>query len=299
MATPKNNKGKLDITTEFVTLTREVAWLWLDTTDVSNRGVQQQRVHKYARRMMTDKWSTTGETIKFDPDGNLLDGQHRIWAFLETQFEEMEFLVMRGVPRESQVHMDTGSSRTTADTLSMRGIPDGRLLSAAIKLVTQYEAGVTPGGGGWRFQPDNEDVLDAVALRPNLRVSADYIATEPGFKAFGKPSAMVFAHFITTSQNPAMAQSFWKRLLEADYRGQGDPIMRLRERLLIAKATRQGAPNTSAICAMTIKAWNAFVRNRPIGPLHWSQNGERPEKFPKAIARSRNTNKGAPLKEVI
>ena len=290
MATPKNGKNP-DITTEFVTVTRDVAWTWLDTTDIQNRGVQQQRVHKYARRMLTGKWATTGETLKFDPDGNLIDGQHRIWAFLETNFEEMEFLVMRGVPTEAQVHIDTGAGRTPADTLSMRGIPDGRLLASAIKLVNQYDAGATPGAGGWRFQPDNEDVLDAVALRPDLRVSADAIASEPGYKAFGKPSAMVFAHFITHTLNPTEAPIFWKRLLEADYQGQGDPIMRLRERLLISKATRQGGPNTTAICAMIIKAWNAFIRGRSIGPLHWSQNGERPEKFPKAIDRSSASTK--------
>ena len=84
-------------------------------------------------------------------------------------------------------------------------------------------------------------------------------------------------------------------VLAADYKGTGDPIMRLRERLLISKATRQGGPNTTAICAMVIKAWNAFIRGRSIGPLHWSQNGERPEKFPKAIARSRI----AKLREVV
>jgi hypothetical protein len=295
MVAPKRNGNNIDITTEFVTVTRDMAFTWLDTTDIQNRGVQQQTVHKYARRMNTGKWAVTGETIKFDPDGNLIDGQHRLWGFIETDFPEMEFLVMRGVPTDAQVHIDTNAPRTPAHTLSMRGIPDGRLLAAAIKLVNQYEGGSSPGVSGWRFQPDNEDVLDTVAKRPNLRVSADYIASEPGFKAFGKPSAMVFAHYITTDLNPVESEIFWRRLLAADYKGTGDPIMRLRERLLISKATRQGGPNTTAICAMVIKSWNAFIRGRSIGPLHWSQNGERPEKFPRAIARSRI----AKLREVV
>jgi len=61
----------------------------------------------------------------------------------------------------------------------------------------------------------------------------------------------------------------------------------LRERLIVSKATRQGAPNVAAIAAMCLKAWNAHIRHQTIGPLHWSQNGERPEKFPKAIGTSR------------
>lgn len=296
MASSNNgDSSPLNIDIEFVTVTRDMAWFWLNNSNNENRFVQQQTVHKYARRMLTSKWSTTGETIKFDPNGNLLDGQHRIWAFLETGLDEMEFLVMYGVPREAQVHMDTQAPRTPAHTLQMRGIADGRLIAASIKLINQYEGGAVPGASSWRFAPDNEDVLVASNSRPALRVSADFVASEPGFKAFGKPSAMVFAHYVTTTLNPVKAKEFWTRLLEADYRGQGDPIMRLRERLLIAKATRQGAPNTSAICAMIFKAWNAYIRNRSIGPLHWSQNGEKPEKFPKAISYSRKGTPRSPL----
>ena len=107
MASTSNNgsSSPLNIDIEFVTVTRDMAWFWLNNSNNENRFVQQQTVHKYARRMLTNKWSTTGETIKFDPNGNLLDGQHRIWAFLETGLDEMEFLVMHGVPREAQVHM--------------------------------------------------------------------------------------------------------------------------------------------------------------------------------------------------
>ena len=195
MATSRN--GSNNITVHFVTVTRDMAWDWLNRTNNKNRFIQQQTVHKYARRMMNGKWNTTGETIKFDADGNMLDGQHRLWAFLETQIDEMEFLIMYGVPPEAQIHMDTPAPRTPAHTLQMNGIPDGRLLSAAIKLVNQYEAGTIPGASSWRYAPDNEDVLEAANSRPALRESADFVASEPGFKAFGKPSAMVFAHYAT------------------------------------------------------------------------------------------------------
>ena len=291
MVAPRNGNTQTNITIHFVTVTKAQAWDWLNNANNHNRFIQQQTVHKYARRMMNGKWSVTGETIKFDPEGNMLDGQHRLWAFLETGLDEMEFLVMYGVPPEAQVHLDTPTPRTPAHTLQMNGIPDGRLLAASIKLVNQYEAGINPGTSSWRFAPDNEDVLDAATARPALRESANFVASEAGFKSFGKPSAMVFTHYITSQLNPNEANSFWRRLLDADYDGPGDPIMRLRERLLVSRATRQGAPNTTAIAAMCLKAWNAHVRHRTIGPLHWSQNGERPEKFPKAIATSRHSKR--------
>ena len=287
MVAPKNGKNPPNITIDFVTVTSAMAWDWLENKNLKNRFVQQKTVHKYARRMLAGKWALTGETIKFDHNGNLIDGQHRLWGFVETGLDEMEFLVMQGVPPDAQIHIDTPAPRTPAHTLQMNGIPDGRLLAASIRLVTAYEAGLSPGVNQWRFAPDNEDVLTEATSRPELCASADFISTDPGFKQLGKPSAMVFTHYVTTQLNPVEAQSFWRRLLDADYDGPGDPIQRLRERLLISKATRQGSPNATAICAMIFKAWNAHIRRRTIGPLHWSQNGERPEKFPKAIATSR------------
>ena len=288
MVTPSNGKNQPNITINFVTVTKVQAWDWLENNNMKNRFVQQKTVHKYARRMLAGKWATTGETIKFDFNGHLIDGQHRLWGFLETGLDEMEVLIMQGVPPEAQIHIDTPAPRTPAHTLQMNGIPDGRLLAASIKLVTAYEAGLAPGVNQWRFAPDNEDVLVEANARPELCASADFVATDPGFKQLGKPSAKVFTHYVTTQLNRVVAKSFWRRLLEADYDGPGDPIQRLRERLLISKATRQGAPGITATCAMIFKAWNAHIRGRTIGPLHWSQNGERPEKFPKAIASSRS-----------
>ena len=127
MVAPRNGNTQTNITIHFVTVTKAQAWDWLNNANNHNRFIQQQTVHKYARRMMNGKWSVTGETIKFDPEGNMLDGQHRLWAFLETGLEEMEFLVMYGVPPEAQVHLDTPTPRTPAHTLHMNGIPDGRL----------------------------------------------------------------------------------------------------------------------------------------------------------------------------
>jgi hypothetical protein len=289
MSTPKNGHPKMYIT--WVEVTKVMAWDWLENHNLKNRFVQQKTVHKYARRMATGKWATTGETLKFDDDGNLIDGQHRLWGFLESGLETMAFLVMSGVPASAQVHIDTPAPRTAAHTLQMNGIPDGRLLAASVKLISSYEAGGLPGTNQWRHAPDNQEVLTAVQSRPELCMSADYIASNPGFKPLGMPSALVFTHYITTQLNPVEAQSFWHKLLEANYTGPGDPIMRLRERLLVSRATRHGGPNITAVCAMIYKSWNAHIRGRSIGPLHWSQNGEQHERFPKPIASSRLTRK--------
>ena len=66
------SSGQLpNITTHFVTVTRDMAWDWLSGTSMKNRKVYQATVSKYARKMMTGRWEWPGEALKFEDSGNL------------------------------------------------------------------------------------------------------------------------------------------------------------------------------------------------------------------------------------
>jgi len=275
------------ITTHFVTVTRDMAWDWLSGTDMKNRKVYQATVSRYARKMMTGRWEWTGEALKFDDNGNLLDGQHRLWAFLETKMEDAVFLIMNGVPAESQKLMDTGRNRTQANTLEMEAIPYSTILAPAARMLIEYEAGHIPGSSQWRVRPDNRETLECVNARPDLQESIAHIATNPEYKQFGRPSVLGFTHCVMMGVNPIEAEEFWRRLREADYTGVGDPVQRLRERLLISRAQRHTRASATAIIAYVFKAWNAHIRGRTMGVLHWTSTGEKQEKFPRAIAAAR------------
>ena len=282
------SSGQLpNITTHFVTVTRDMAWDWLSGTSMKNRKVYQATVSKYARKMMTGRWEWTGEALKFDDSGNLLDGQHRLWAFLETKMETAVFLIMHGVPAESQKLMDTGRNRTQANTLEMEAISHSSVLAPAARMLIEYEAGHIPGSTNWRIRPDNRETLDLVNARPDLQESIAHIVSNPEYKQFGRPSVMGFTHCVMMGLNPQSAEEFWRRLREADYTGVGDPVQRLRERLLIARAQRHTRASATAIIAYIFKAWNAHIRGKTMGVLHWSSTGEKQEKFPRAIDKAR------------
>lgn len=102
-----------------VSVTPETAKRWLARND-NNRRMREATVLKYARDMAAGRWQITGESIKFDTDGRLLDGQQRLAAIARSGVT-IQLVVMRGIPAAAQRVMDTGRARTSSDALTMQG----------------------------------------------------------------------------------------------------------------------------------------------------------------------------------
>ena len=280
----------------YVDVTIEMAYDFLNRTAIQNRDITQATVHKYARKIIDNRWKVTGETLKFDKDGNLLDGQHRLWGFIETGLKSAVFLCMYNIPPDSQPFMDGQKVRTPANTLEMKGHLNARTLGATVKMLNEYEAGLMPGSNQWRVALDNEQTLVYAQSNPDVEKSVEAVLSTPGLKALGKPATVSFAHTITHRLNAVVAEDFWKRIAEADYDGPRDPVMRIREKLLVAKSQPHHVHSGTAVAAYIFKAWNAAVRGRQIGNINWTQRGDKMEKFPVPIATAR---RGRPSKREL
>ena len=277
------------LTMEYVEVTPDMAWDFLSRTTIKNRFITQSVVHRYARQIMAERWCVTGEALKFDDVGNLLDGQHRLWGFIETGLESAVFLVIKNIPASSQSFIDTPKPRTPANTLEMEGVPDPRIAAATVKMLNEYEHNRMPGSSAWRVALDNQGIYQYTLDHPDLLVSVSAVADSKGLKDLGKPATIAFTHCVTTRLNPTVAADFWRRIAEADYDGLGDPVQRIRERLIIARRQPHSTVSPTMTAALIFKAWNAAVRGRTIGNLNWVQRGEKMEKFPVPIATARRS----------
>lgn len=92
---------------------------WLEV-NISNRTVRPSRVKQYAEAMSHGQWLYTADPIRFDEDGRLIDGQHRLMAVVRSE-ATIEMQVVRGLSREAQDAVDTGAARTASDALKVRG----------------------------------------------------------------------------------------------------------------------------------------------------------------------------------
>ncbi len=100
-------------TATFVNVTPPLAEMYLERNG-RNRNIRPDVVSNYARDMSAHRWQITGEAIKLDADGNLLDGQHRLRAVIKSG-ETVTMLVIEGLPPEAQRVMDSGKPRTAGD----------------------------------------------------------------------------------------------------------------------------------------------------------------------------------------
>ncbi len=99
-----------------------------------NRAVSDERVQVYARDMKAGVWQDNNQGIAFGRDGKLYDGQHRLWAVVESQ-TPVRMLVVRGLAPEARETIDQGRARTLSDTLH---IVDGE--QDAARMVTWLRA---------------------------------------------------------------------------------------------------------------------------------------------------------------
>lgn len=105
---------------ERVLVTPEQAMEWLEKTNTNNRKVSEKHVERLARDMTEGKWVLTHSGIAFDPEGTLLDGQHRLWAICMSGVS-VEMFIWRNVEPQSMMAIDCGKTRSMADILNIAG----------------------------------------------------------------------------------------------------------------------------------------------------------------------------------
>ena len=64
------------------TITPKLAEKWMEANK-NNRPLRRSLVGRYAGAIRRGQWELNGESIKFDEDGVLFDGQHRLAAVVE------------------------------------------------------------------------------------------------------------------------------------------------------------------------------------------------------------------------
>jgi hypothetical protein len=90
---------------------------WLEG-NVHNRSVRDSVVQRYARDMKAGQWKLTHEALAFDPQGTLIDGQHRLYAVIEAD-TEVDFMVAFDADMSTQGVIDGSLPRTMVDVMRL------------------------------------------------------------------------------------------------------------------------------------------------------------------------------------
>lgn len=150
------------------TITPKVAEAWINANK-SNRRLRDGIVEKYADDMKHDRWTTCPEPISFYDDGDLADGQHRLFAIIESGTEQT-FPVARGLKRSDGLNINTGFGRTLVDNARISKNDEG-LSTALISAARAIEFGTINIG---RSLSNGE----TLAIVEKHREAAQFAATE-------------------------------------------------------------------------------------------------------------------------
>lgn len=108
------------------------------TLNTGNRPVIKRTLMKYIHDMKEGKWTFSGNTIKFDNERVLRDGQHSLLAVVDTGTSQI-FNIQTGLSPESFAVMDTGRGRSAGDVLAINGYTNYNAYGAAIKSILYYQ----------------------------------------------------------------------------------------------------------------------------------------------------------------
>lgn len=243
------------ITTEWMLVTPELAQAWLNLHNKKNRNVRERVVEVYARDMIQGRWKETGDSIRFDWNGVLLDGQHRLHAVILSG-HSTRFLVLRGLEPEVQDAIDIGVPRTVADALMLRGHRgSNRSIGAIGRNFLIFEEGVAP------TKPELTDFTEK--HYDELAVAASLV-TRCKNKSVNGGATLGAAYYRCRQLDPADADFFFERLAEGDELSKGDAALTLRNHLTKHRFRAINDTNSRRVQGMVFHAWNTWRTGRKL-----------------------------------
>lgn len=125
---------------EVLTLTPELAEEYLTRLPERQRAQSERTVDRYASDLLADQFPFTGDPIRFNEDGELIDGQHRCTAVVESGIPIVA-LVIRGLGPDIIRSLDGGRSRKFPDDLRIHGYSNHTALAAITGRVWHWKHG--------------------------------------------------------------------------------------------------------------------------------------------------------------
>lgn len=257
---------------QVLTVTPDMAAQWLEKNS-NNRNVRKAWVETLARAISNGEWELTYDPIRFNGDGTLIDGQHRL-AAIALAGVPVESAVAFGMNRTTQLVIDSGTKRTVSDALKLRGEPNASTVASALNYLHMYEQNGSPA----RATATTKEALRLLEANPSLRES---VSRTHGVRAFRFPHGMAAAlHYIFAAIDPEDADDFFTTLMQGTNLTPRDPIHLLRRRLE-DNALAAHKLQRATLWAYTVKAWNAWRNSEEMGVLRWRRSGKNAEKMPR------------------
>lgn len=258
------------ITYDRVTVTPSLARQWLGKNAENNRLPKQSKIPAYARDMLSGRWnSNTGETIKFNDQGILVDGQNRLHAVCVAGVA-IDFDVARGLPVAAMQVIDSGSARTGMDVLKIANATDRARTASIVRWIILWDAKFFT-GSSTMLRPTNTELLERYELDAGPFDAAAKRAGDCQNRGLGTGTPAGVAHFLFARIDVEQTHQFFDQYISGANLPDRSAVLALRNKMARIRIDRLTRPEQ---LALFIRSWNAFREGRSLDRMQITRSGD-------------------------
>jgi hypothetical protein len=243
-------------------ITPEMAKHWLTVANTNNRSLSQSHVADLARMMASGQWILSGQTISFDENGRLVDGQHRLSAVVKSGVSA-PFLVVRGVPSNAFAVIDVGRNRSAGTIAQLSKLQDPSTVVAITRVLMALR--------DRRFFTQSAHYLPSEIVKvakaiPEIQEAAHAMRSRFNqLRHLIRSSVAGSALVLTGLEDRGMSEEFWTATTTGSDLAQGSPILALRNR---AMNEQKGKASSLRQCYLFACVWHAWSMHRTGGEIN-------------------------------
>lgn len=255
---------------ECVFITPAIAAEWL-SRNKRNRPRGDINVTQIVQAIEAGAWELNGETIKFDLNGDLRDGQTRLEAIVLSQKGVWSWVCYDIEPDYKTFDtIDQVRKRSLGQLLGTRKKHNYNALAQAIETVYNLDEEIEPVPGG--FVP--RIGLGIADARPDIEASLDFVL-KAGVRQVYSEGRAAGLHYLMKALDSDLADHYWESLANGVITNQRSPLRAVRDTLVANKnASPDKRLTPTTLLAIVIKGWNLMRENRPCKYIRW--NGVEP-----------------------
>jgi hypothetical protein len=251
-------------------ITPQRARQMLDTNSENNRNPRSTKITQYARDMQSGNWnSNTGETIKVDIKGYVIDGQNRLAAVMAAGVD-IYMDVVYDVPTEAMQVIDTGAVRTAGDALRISGAVSRTVSSAVVRWAILWDARLYTGQGG-TFSPTITEIGQRYLAEMDRFDASARRGADCRRHGVGTGSVAGMAHYLFSRLDSEMTHQFYDQLITGANLPKTHPVLALRNKMGLVRQEKTTRPQQ---LALYVRSWNAFREDRTLDRMMIVRKGE-------------------------
>jgi hypothetical protein len=251
----------------------EMAKNWLESFNLDNRNVNQQRVASYVNDIVNGNWrEDTGECIKFSKTNRLLDGQHRLLAIVKSGIS-LNLHIATGLEDSIFNVLDTGKPRGGLDAMKIAGVSAYAQVSSIIQKYNMLAKGSYKNDK--RNALSNSDLLNIYNSKPKYwDEKANYAKRQKG-KFNNIMSSTIIGGFssVFDEKNIETSELFFDELCSGR-NVTNQTINVLRDRLIKDKVSKVNKLSKKFETIFIIKTWNAYRLGKEFKILKFDESLE-------------------------